>query len=453
MQIMTLKEIAKAVNGELSGSGETLVSQVSTDTRTITKGCLYIAIVGESFDGHDFIEKAFELGASAVISHKKIEINKPVVYVENTRLAFGVFAAYYRRLFNPYVVGVTGSVGKTSTKEMIYTVISSNPKYKVLKTKGNFNNDIGLPRTLLELDKSCKAAVIEMGMSSLGEISYLSKIANPNLAVITNIGVSHLGKLKTRENILKAKLEILDGMDENARIILNADNDLLSSIRFKMGDRALYFGIENNANVTASGVKQVNEVMEFAISFAGKIYPAVVPSIGVHNVYNALAAFLVGIQMGMSPEEIVKSFLKYKNSGMRQNISERDGIKVIADCYNASPDSMQSAVEVISKISCDGKRIAVFGDMLELGDDSNKMHTEVGEMVAKSDIDILICCGKEGKYICEGARAVGHKHSEYFADKAELTAALKSIIKVDDAIIFKASRGIRLEKVIDKIFE
>lgn len=451
MQSLALKEIAKTVNGQLNIDTNESIDNVCIDTRQITEGCLYIAIKGENFDGHDFIEKAFELGAKAVISHKKIQINKPVVYVEDTRLAFGALSAYYRSLFSLYLVGVTGSVGKTSTKEMIYTVMKNH--YNVLKTQGNLNNDIGLPKTLLQLSDKYKGAVIEMGMSNLGEISYLSKLARPDIAVITNVGVSHLENLKTRENILKAKLEILDGMKKGSKIILNADNDMLLTVKDKI-ENTIYIGIDNikDSDIVAKDICQVGDTTEFTVVYKEKEYKAKIPTIGKHNVYNALVAFIIGVEIGMDEQKIIESLLEYENSGMRQHMSVRKGVKVIADCYNASPDSMVSALSVIKSVECEGKRVAVLGDMLELGTTSNTLHKQVGEIVKDYNIDSLYCYGKEAIYIKEGAESTGFKNVIYTSDKDELAQVLRKNLSPSDAVIFKASRGMKLEEVIEKVF-
>lgn len=451
MQRLSLKEIVKAVNGKSNTDADILIDNVCIDTRKVTDGSLYIAIKGENFDGHDFIEKAFELGAKAVVSHRDIKTNKPVVYVKNTRLAFGALSAYYRNLFSIYLVGVTGSVGKTSTKEMIYTVM--NKHYKTLKTQGNLNNDIGLPKTLFELDSSYKGAVIEMGMSNLGEISYLSKLAKPDISVITNVGVSHLENLKTRENILKAKLEILDGMNKNSKIILNADNDMLLSVKNKVTN-ALYVGIDNisESDIYAKNITQIGDSTAFDIVYKDKIYKAKLPTIGKHNVYNALVAFLIGCEINMQKDDIISALSEYENSGLRQHISIKNGIKVIADCYNASPDSMQSAFSVIDSIECSGKRVCVLGDMLELGESSDKMHYDVGKLACKFNIDEIYCYGKEAVNIKNGAERNGIKSVYYFDDKEKLSQMLKNNLKENDAVIFKASRGMKLEEVIEKVF-
>ncbi len=451
MRSLSLVEIAQAVDGKLNIDTNETVDNVCIDTRKITKGCLYVAIKGEKFDGHDFIEKAFQLGAKAVISHKEIKTDKPVVYVKDTRLAFGALSAYYRSLFSVFLVGVTGSVGKTSTKEMIYTVMKNH--YSVLKTQGNLNNDIGLPRTLLQLSDEYQGAVIEMGMSNLGEISYLSKLAKPDMAVITNIGVSHLENLKTRENILKAKLEILDGMKKGSKIILNADNDMLLTVKGKI-ENAVYIGIDNteDSDIIAKDIEQKGDDTLFTIVYGGKEYNAQIPTIGKHNVYNALVAFLVGIEIGMDEEKIIEALLQYENSGMRQQISIKNDIKVIADCYNASPDSMVSALSVIKAVECKGRRIAVLGDMLELGKTSDDLHRQVGRLVKDYDIDILYCYGKEAFYIKEGAKEAGVSNVIYTDNKDELATLLKRDLVKGDAVIFKASRGMKLEEVIEKVF-
>lgn len=449
MKQLTLKQIAGAMGGTLVPPVDGSVDQVSTDTRSIPKGSLFVAIRGERFDGHDFIPQALEAGAAAAVSSRPIEGVGPLILVDDTRKAYGRLAAWYRSQFPLFLVGVTGSVGKTSTKEMIYTVLSQ--KMQVLKTKGNLNNDIGLPKTLLELDGSCQGAVIEMGMSHFGEISYLSRICRPTLGVITNVGVSHIENLGSRENILKAKLEILDGMEPGSKLILNRDNDMLATLYGKL-DNALWFGIDSPGQVSAKDLTQSGTETLFTVCWQGKEYPARLPVLGTHNVYNALAAFLVGIQAGMEPEQIVESYGRYENSGMRQRLSEYDGIKVIEDCYNASPDSMQSALSVIGSIPCQGRRVAVLGDMLELGERSAQFHRQVGEMAAGAGIDQLVCFGEESAQICEGARQKGFCQVSHFLDKKTMVSYLEETLKKGDAVIFKASRGMRLEEAIEMLF-
>lgn len=453
MQRMTLQEIAEAVDGKLNHDSKLSVDEISTDTRKISPGCLYLALSGERFDGHDFIEKAFEAGALVAISSREMKTEHPVILVEDTRLALGRLAAYYKEKHSLFTVGVTGSVGKTSTKEMIAAVLSR--KYRVHKTQGNFNNDIGLPMTLLGIEPAHTAAVIEMGMSALGEISYLSKLAQPDLAVITNIGVSHLENLGTRENILKAKLEILDGMKPDGKIVLNGDNDMLKTLEEAelLKDRAVWFGLEaRQGMVWAENVLEENDSTYFTFVYQGKRYPAVLPAIGIHNVYNALAGFCVGILSGIAPEEIVEAVKGYQNAGMRQSIQEYDGIKVIADCYNASPDSMRSALDVIRKVECGGKRFAVLGDMLELGPKSAELHFEVGRLAAQAGLNGLICCGEQSAEIARGAEEHGLKTVFHTVRKAEAAEWLQENLRKGDAVIFKASRGMKLEELITTVF-
>lgn len=449
MQMMTLGEIAAAVGGTLSGAADTVVTAVCTDTRTIGNGCLFVPIQGERFDGHDFLDAAFAAGASAALSSRHSETDKPIVYVKDTRLAFGALSAYYRNRFSMPLVGVTGSVGKTSTKEMIATVLEG--RGQVLKTAGNFNNDIGLPHTLFGLSQEDTAAVIEMGMSDLGEISYLTSLARPTIGVITNIGVSHLENLKTRENILKAKLEILDGMDETAPLILNADNDLLRGVVEQLGSRVWSFGLEYPAMVRAENIEQVEDQTHFVIYYKNSPYAATLPTIGLHNVYNALAAFLVGIAVGMKPAEIIARFACYQNAGLRQKLLQADGIKIVADCYNASPDSMQSALSVIEQLSCSGKRYAVLGDMLELGTDSPQLHEQVGCMAAGKNLAQVFCYGERAKAIAKGVEQAGGA-AVCFTDAETLAQALRNTLQPGDAVIFKASRGMRLEQVMELAF-
>ena len=321
MEKLSLREIVKAVDGKFEGaeSADLDILSVSTDTRKITPGSLFIPIKGERFDGHDFIETAYAAGAAAVLSEIPVPGHECVVIVSDTRKAYLDLASYYRRRFPVTVVGVTGSVGKTTTKEMIADVLES--QYHTLKTEGNLNNEIGLPATLLQLDSSYRAAVIEMGMSAFGEISRLSRCSAPNIGVITNIGESHIEYLGSREGILKAKLEILDGMDPHAPLILNADNDLLSGVINDLAREMIYYGIDNpNAEIRAIDIVEQNMTTKFDILYYGKTIHAVIPTVGKHNVLNALAAFTVGFVLDIAPEQIVEALSRYVPSGMRQKI-------------------------------------------------------------------------------------------------------------------------------------
>lgn len=443
--MFTAKEIANVTNGVLVGN-DAVVNSVSTDTRTIENGALFVAVKGESFDGNDFIAKAFENGAAAAISdveNHDLKVEKPVIYVENSRISQLKLARYYRDNFDVKLCGVTGSVGKTSTKDMIFAVLSA--KFPALKTEGNFNNDIGLPRTLFRLNDSFKAAVIEMGMSGLGEISELSKAAHPDCAVITNIGWCHIENLKTRENILKAKLEILDGMNENSPLIINGDDEMLKTV--SLDRKTIRYGFDKSNDVFADGIIHENSGEKFTLHYNNQEYSASVSVVGEHHVLNALAAFCIGIEFGMTPEEIIPAFLNYEASGMRQKIEKRGEYTLILDCYNASPTSMQSSLSVLKTMS--GRKIAVLGDMLELGEMSKQLHAGLAEYVEKNS-DIAFLFGTEMKALRDELfkREFPVFHSE---NKAELTELLVQNLKSGDNVLFKGSRGMKMEEIAEKI--
>ena len=452
MEDLTIYEIVKAVNGSYGYPSTEIVSNVSTDTRKITPGSVFIAIKGERFDGHDYVKKAAELGAVAAITERPVEGVKCII-VDNTKKALLDLASYYRSRFSPILVGITGSVGKTTTKEMTALVLSG--KYLTLKTEGNFNNEIGLPHTIFNLTSEHKAAVIEMGMSDFGEISALSLTARPSIAVITNIGYSHIENLGSREGILKAKLEILDGTTSDSPLILNGDDDMLSKLKDEVNRDIVYYGIENsNVDVRATDIVMENGITTFTITFWGKTISAKINCVGMHNVLDALAAFCVGIMAEIHPTNIVESLSQFVPSGLRQSIVKKGEQTIIIDCYNASPDSMRASLAVLSELKpmANGSRIAVLGDMLELGSMSPKLHEAVGDYVAESKADILVCYGNDAKYIQARAQQRGFKNSRYFDNKEEVVSYLKSIIKSNDLLLFKASRGMKLEEIIDEIY-
>lgn len=453
MEDLTLYEIVKAVEGSYGYPSTEIISSVSTDTRKITKGCVFIALRGDKFDGHDFVKQAIELGAVAAITEKPVEGVKCII-VDNTKKALADLARYYRSRFNPILVGVTGSVGKTTTKEMIALVLSG--KYLTLKTEGNFNNEIGLPHTLLNLTSEHEAAVIEMGMSDFGEISMLSQISRPSIAVITNIGYSHIENLGSREGILKAKLEIIDGTSHDAPLILNGDDDMLANLKDEVNRDIVFYGINNpNVDVRATDIEIKDGVTTFVITYWGKTISAKLNCVGMHNVLNALAAFSVGIMAEIEPEKIVEKLAEFIPSGLRQSIVKKGEQTIIIDCYNAAPDSMKASLAILSELSPmpGGRRIAVLGDMLELGSMSQKLHEQVGEYVFNSKTDILVCYGNDSKYIAEKAKELGLLNSRFFSDKSETVSYLKEIIKKNDLLLFKASRGIKLEEVIEEIYK
>ena len=428
------------------------ITAVSTDTRELPEGCLFMALKGERFDGHEYVKKAVEQGAAAAVTERQIE-DCPCLVVESTRQALLDTAQFYRKRLSPVLVGITGSVGKTTTKEMTALVLAE--KYKTLKTEGNLNNEIGMPKTLFRLDSSYEAAVIEMGMNHFQEIHRMTMAARPTMALITNIGYSHVENLGSQEGILKAKLEMLDGMEPDAPLITNGDDSHLAPLKESL-DRPVYlYGIENDkCDITAFDIKEENNRTLFKIKYKDTVQNIDMPCIGIHNVMNALAATMVGVLNGVSLEMAAAAIGRYVPEGMRQRIEEREGITLIIDCYNASPDSMKAALSVLSNMKTQGRKIAVLGDMLELGEASEKLHRLVGEYVGEFKPDMLYCYGEEAMFISAEASKFGMVSAAFHRDSKEMLGEkLKEVIGKGDCLLFKAGRGMKLEEVIDKIFE
>lgn len=446
MKFMTFKETAAAVGGKSNLDGGYTV--ISTDTRKIESGCLFIAIKGENFDGHEFAAKAIELGASAVICERDCGLGEKQILVESTRQALLDLAGHYRNCFDIPVVGITGSVGKTTTKEMVHAVMSV--KYNTLKNEGNLNNEIGVPLTLFRLGETHEAAVIEMGMSGFGEIERMTKAVRPDVAVISNIGVSHIEKLGSREGILKAKLEILIGMQDDAPIILNGDDDMLSTAT--VSDHPVtFYGINGSDLVfSAENIFIGDESVAFDAVYPEGKTRVELPFPGKHNIYNALAAAAVGSFFGISPEDAFEALKKYVPAGMRQRIVRKGGIIFIEDCYNASPDSQAAALAVLGGMNAK-RKIAVIGDMLELGDYSDKAHASVGEKAAENKIDVLFTYGERSLVTAKAAEG-GVATVKSFSDKQQLSDELVSMLEAGDAVLFKASRGMKLEDVIYSVY-
>lgn len=448
MESLSLKEIAECLHTKINLDDNIQITEISTDTRNLPTGCLFLALRGKNFDGHDFVEQAISNGAVVAVTDSQIG-NAPCLIVKDTGKALLDIANLYRSKFNIPVVAVTGSVGKTTTKELIACVLSE--KFNTLKTEANLNNEIGMPKTLLKLNKTHDIAVLEMGMNHFEEIAHMSRSAEPTIAVITNIGFSHVENLGSQEGIKKAKLEILEGMQANAPLITSADDKLLASLKQELNRPVYTFSAQgNSADVFAEDIKEENGVTTFTICHGDKKLLAVLPAVGEHNVKNALSAYLVGILTGMQEHEILCGLAKYQPTGMRQNIMEKNGQIIIADCYNASPDSMQAGLNVLGNYDAKGRKIAVLGDMLELGALSSELHAKVGEMAKNAKIDILFCYGKEAKQI---ALHAGDKLEIFCTeDETSLIHQLRNITKEDDVILFKASHGMHLEQVISKLY-
>lgn len=448
MKTLSIKEIAKALGAEYEGCAE--IKNISIDSRTVEKGDMYIAIQGENFDGHIFSKSAVENGAAAVMCHKAVDCDCPKVIVGDTQKAFLAMASWYREQLGTFIVGLTGSVGKTTTKEMIAAVLASEKK--TLKTEGNLNNSIGVPRTLMRLDEDCEAAVVEMGMDGKGQISVLTNCVKPDAAVITNIGVSHMENLGSREGILAAKMEIVEGLKPGGKLFLNSDDPYLMSVQLDTHE-IVYFGINNSAcKYRAENIESKGAVTEFDICWDGSSQHIALPAIGKHNVYNALAAFAVGIEHGIDPENAAKGLAGYTPSGMRQRLRTAGGITFIEDCYNASPDSVRAAINTLSSIEAQ-RKIAVLGDMLELGSISEEAHRNSGMLAAKKGINAVFTLGERSLATTEKAAEMGVETTGNFSSHGELAEKLLDYLRPGDAVLFKASRAMKLEEVINRLYD
>ena len=443
---MKVYEIVEATQGILvSGNKDDEINFFSQDSRQMKNGGMYIPLKGERFDGHNFIESAFQTGAQAIISEKDVKYeDKIVIKVKDTYQALKDMASYLRNHRPVKVVGVTGSVGKTSTRDMVYSVVKQ--KYKTLKTEGNYNNEIGLPLTILRYHDE-EILVLEMGMNHLQEMSRLSMIARPDIACITNVGTAHIGELGSRENILKAKLEITDGMKEGSPLIINQDNDMLQTVELPHLN-VVRVGKGKEASIQASHIVLEETKSSFEVEYQGKKEIIEVPVQGEHNISNALIAIAVGIALNISLEDIKKGIQEFKLTKNRMDILEKNHKTVIDGTYNASVDSMKSSIDVLANYK--KRKVAILADMLELGDYSQQLHEEVGSYVASKGIDILVCVGKEAKYIYQKARE-SMKDVYYFESNQEVIDRLDELLKEDDVILVKGSHSMNLKEVVEKI--
>lgn len=449
MKAFTLQEAAAAL-GLPQMQAQATLTDVCTDTRKIQPGSLFVCLRGERFDGHSFASQAAQLGAAALLVDHPVDADVPQLVVTDTGKALLQLAGWYRRRFQLPVVGLTGSVGKTTTKEFIALVLGA--KYNTLKTQGNLNNEIGVPQMLFRLEDSHTAAVIEMGMNHFGEISRLTRAVAPTVGLITNIGVSHIENLGSRAGILQAKLEILEGMAPDAPLIVNIDNDMLRTV--KLGDRPLLtFAIDDQrADFTATDIAEQGSTTTFTVHHSTFTRPVTIPTVGIHNVYNALAAMAVGYVTGVDPAAAASALANYVPAGMRQNLVQVGGVQVIEDCYNASPDSMRAALQTLGKLPVH-RRYAVLGAMLELGDYAKEAHTQVGKMAAENGIDGVLAYGADAAYIVEAAKQAGLENARLFDTKEALAQSLALQVQPGDGVLFKGSRGMHLEDVMHTVYE
>ena len=453
MKPLKISEVARAVGGVVNNPeiADRLVVGVSFDTREAMDDMIFVPLKGENTDGHNFLHEAMKCGATCVFS--EIETYVDAIMVKDAAQALKDLAEYYRSLFDVKVIGITGSNGKTSTKDMVAAVLSE--KYTVVKTIGNFNNEIGLPTTIFNIDDDTDVVVLEMGMNHSGEISRLSKIARPDYAIITNIGVAHIENLGSQEGIFKAKSEILDFLAHDGKVYLCGDDNFLTRYRDRKNFIFYGYGVRNTYrahDIESSGM----DSSQYSVTLkGGETLEVYVPTPGKHMVLNSLAAVAIGEELGLTPSEIADGIKKFKSSGMRMNIIETNGgMRVIDDCYNASPDSVKAALEVL--VQATGNTIAILGDMLELGAQSYDMHFEIGAEAARMCIDTIICVGEDSEATYEGAYSVfrgGASNSQiiYFNSKDDCIAQLDTFVKPGDTILVKASRGKRFEDIVSKL--
>ena len=439
MRAMSLKEITSACSGCYHGDASKLeheVVSVTIDSRKAEEDCLFIPMKGARVDGHSFIEQVMEKGALCTLTEKPLgEVSYPYIVVDSCEQALKDLAEHYRKALDIKVVGITGSVGKTSTKEMIASVLSQ--KYSVLKTAGNFNNEIGLPLTIFNIREEHEIAVLEMGINHFGEMSRLAKVARPDICVITNIGLCHLENLGDRDGILKAKTEMFTYKQPNAKIILNGDDDKLITVKEWEDYRPLYFGVEAHGDAYADEIRSLSLRGVFCkLHLGDDAIPVTIPIPGQHMVYNALAGALVGRELGLTCEEIKAGIESLIPVSGRNNLIETEDLLIIDDCYNANPVSTKASLDVLA--TADSRQVAILGDMFELGENERTLHYDVGAYAAEKKIDVVICIGALSEETAKGASAAKVLH---FKDKVEFFAVAKECLQKGDTVLVKASHG------------
>lgn len=458
--------IAEIVNGKLElyggDNGNAPQKYISTDSRESGEGVIFCAIKGQNVDGNDFISGAVEAGSTAFICQfvpeAAKESGKPfaAVIVEDTVRAMGTLAAYYRGISKAKVIAITGSVGKTTTKEFIYAVASY--AFKTHKTKGNFNNELGMPLTIFGIEPEHQVVVLEMGMSALGEIEYMTKIARPDMAVVTNIGTSHLASLGTRENICRAKMEIRLGLPKDGILLLNADEPLLMNQYEELDKKPMLMSVSSRfGDFRAVNVRQKIDGIVYDLLYKNKAVTNIeIPALGKHNVYNSLAGYAVGVMLGMTDDQIRAGLKTFVSADKRQNVYDVDGITVIDDCYNASPESMRAAIDVLVSMAAtkNTRPAALLGDMLELGEYSRLMHDQVGQYAAQMQVQKLFCYGSMADIVAEAAIKKGIRAENVFVsldtkDAQGMANMILGTLEPGDILLVKASRGIAAERVIE----
>lgn len=454
MQALTLRQLLEAVNGTLLGDFDDLDAQavqVSTDSRNITPGCLFIPLEGERFDGHSFIQAALEAGAAGCLTARERESYLPgrfYIKVRSTQRALWELARYYKKLFPIPFIAVTGSVGKTTTKDMTAAVLGA--RFCVHKTEGNFNNDIGVPLTLLRLEAQHEVCVVELGMDHAGEIDNLARLVEPDMALITNIGDAHIENLGSRENIFKAKCEIFPHLKRDGLAVLNGDDPLLAALEGTLAQRTVFVGEGEGLDYTARDLSSDGAGHLFCrVKTPRSQFEANIPALGSHMIYPTLMAAAVAEALGMAPDEIIRGIGAFLPTKMRMNIVRCKGdIVILNDAYNANPQSMRAAAAVLG--DAQGRRkVAVVGDMKELGPGSEQFHRAVGGYFAQSGADRLIAIGELARFMAEGAQEAGLAQADYFPTLDAARNALSREVRAGVTILVKASRSMAFEKIVD----
>lgn len=447
---LLLGDIAGVVKGkEYAINREAVITAVSSDTRTISQGSIFVGIKGDKFDGGSFAVQALKKGATAVIVEEGGEIpTENAIVVKDSRRALLEIAGLYRKTLPATIVTVTGSVGKTTTKEMIACVLESQGK--TLKTRANLNNEVGLSQMILELDESFKYAVLEIGVDGPGQMLPMTLAANPDIALVTNIGTSHLQNYSSIEAIQEEKLTIRAGLKKNAPLILNGDDKRLRKTEY---EHTLFYGLEGEQDIRAFDISSDSAGEHYSVSWRGGSTKVNLPVMGRHNVLNSLAAFGVGLSLGISGEDCAKALENYKTEGQRQKVVKVNGYTVVEDCYNAGPQSMEAAMTTLAQMQAPGRKIAVLGDMFELGNSEKEYHKNLGKKICSLGIDILLATGELSRYTVKSAAASGMKCAKHYENKEELGKALRATVSQGDVIWLKASRGMRLEEILSYIYD
>ena len=445
MKTMTVKMAAMACGGSLVNCDDANIplGRAMIDSRAVQPGDLFVAYKGENTDGHRYINKAFENGAvCALAEYLPEDVSGPVILCASVQTALEKIAAAYRKSLDIPVVGITGSVGKTTAKEMVSSVLSR--KYRLLKTDGNLNNQIGVPMTVSRIEQEHEAAVVEMGISGFGEMSLLAEIAQPTLAVFTVIGHAHLEFLHDLDGVFRAKTEMLDKMPEDAPVIFSGDDELLCRLAGRPG--AISCGLGDNCMVRAENIELLpGGCTRCSIVYGERRVKAEIPAYGQHMVYAALEAAAAGFVMGLSDEEIEAGIAAYETVGRRGVVTDTGLVTLVDDSYNANPDSIRCGIDSLVKLP--GRHVCILADMLEMGEDSPQMHFEVGQYAREKGVELLVACGTLGKKMAEGAGDIGL----YYADTKQVEEALPEFVKKGDNVLVKASRGMHLETVAEAI--